>query len=156
VALGSAPAETAETAEAAMDATIRYVLPGSGNDKDDEEISAPELDPVTGWLVVTKGPGRGRFLPLGYGLHSMGRAEGQRIRLRFGDKRISRRHHAMIAYDAKGRSFYISPGAGSSMAHLNGQPVLQAVLLKHGDVIAVGETELSFVAFCGAAFDWQA
>ncbi len=31
-------------------------------------------DPVVGWVVVIKGPGRGTSVPLGYGMNSIGRS----------------------------------------------------------------------------------
>lgn len=115
-----------------------------------------ESDPVTGWLVVIKGLGRSRSLPLGYGIHPIGRAEDQRVPVRFGDKKISRRSHLEISYDSKGRAFYLAPGrGGSTLGYLNGQPVLQPSLLSGGDRITLGDTELMFVPFCSRDFDWQ-
>ncbi len=118
-------------------------------------LSPVEPDPITGWLVVMKGAGRGRSLPLGYGINAVGRAEDQRVPVRFGDKKISRRSHVEVSYDGKGRAFYLSPGRGSTLGYLNGQPVLQPSPLKAGDRITLGDTELAFVPFCGEAFDWQ-
>ena len=114
-----------------------------------------EPDPVTGWLVVMRGMGFGRSLQLGYGIHSVGRAEDQRVSVRFGDKKISRRSHVEISYDNNGRAFYIGPGRGSTLGYLNGKPILQPSSLRSGDRITLGDTELAFVQFCGESFDWQ-
>jgi hypothetical protein len=40
---------------------------------------ASDADPVAGWLVVVKGPGRGGFRPIFVGMNSIGRDTGQRI-----------------------------------------------------------------------------
>src|SRR5262249_15630499 len=58
-----------------------------------------DADPVAGWLVVVKGPGRGGFRPVYIGMNSIGREVNQRISLSFGDDMISREEHAFIAYD---------------------------------------------------------
>ncbi len=130
--------------------------PATTPDMDDVTIRFnPEQEAVTGWLVITKGMGRGRSLPLGYGIHSVGRGEDQRVRISFGDKSISRRNHLTIAYDALGRCFYVTPGTGATLAHLNKQPVLQPCALHAWDRIGIGKTELIFVPFCGDKFEWQ-
>lgn len=115
--------------------------------------SAPQ--PVTGWLVVRKGPGRGQALALSYGNHSLGRGDDQRLRLPYGDDGIARQNHAVISYDGKGRQFYAAPGGSEAMAYHNGRPLLQPVVLEGGDVLTLGATELAFVRYCGPAFDWQ-
>src|SRR5581483_10135050 len=65
--------------------------------------SGVELDPVAGWVVVVKGPGRGNFCPVYVGMNSVGRDPGQRISLSFGDELISREEHAFITYDEEQR-----------------------------------------------------
>jgi hypothetical protein len=112
-------------------------------------------DPVVGWLVVVKGPGRGHAVPLGHGINTIGRGEGQRPRVNFGDGCISRKDHVKVTYDGKTRRFYVSQGTSVKLAHLNGQPVLQVYPLATGDRLSLGETELAFVPFCGTEFDWD-
>ena len=65
-----------------------------------------ESDPVAGWVVVVKGPGRGNFCPVYVGMNSVGRESSQRVGLSFGDDSISREEHAFITYDEEARSFY--------------------------------------------------
>ncbi len=117
--------------------------------------ATPQAGPVTGWLVIMKGPGRGNSFALGYGVHFVGRGDDQRIPLRFGDHGISRDKHVAVTYDGVGRSFYISQGTSSALAYLNGKPVLQVLPLTPQDTIRLGETELVLVPFCGSHFDWQ-
>lgn len=112
-------------------------------------------EPVTGWLVVVKGPGRGRFAPVGLGRNTVGRAPTERVVLDFGDTTISRESHMIISYDHKGRQFYLQPGEGQNLTYLNDSPVLSTEVLQNGALITLGDTEVQFVAFCGEAFDWS-
>ena len=112
-------------------------------------------DPVVGWLVVIAGPGKGRFCPLGHGTNSIGREEGSRVRLDFGDKLISRQNHTTVTYDPRGRKFYLQHGGGTNLTYLADEPVLVPTLLETMQDFTVGETTLRFVPLCGAEFDWQ-
>ena len=112
-------------------------------------------DPVVGWLVVVKGPGRGRALGLGYGFHSIGRDLGQRVRLDFGDQQISRQNHAKLLYDARSRRFFMTPAEGINPVYIHGEALLVPTEIKSGDRLTVGETELLFVPLCGENFDWS-
>jgi hypothetical protein len=150
---GFAPSSPSRDEEAY---TIRFA--SSAQAAENCALAAAEPDPVTGWLIVMSGPGRGRSLPLGYGVHSVGRGEEQRVSVRFGDKRISRRSHVDVVYDANSRDFFVCPGhaGGTALGYLNGQALLQPSPLRAGDRIKLGATELAFLPFCGANFDWQA
>jgi hypothetical protein len=117
--------------------------------------SAAGDDPVVGWLVVIKGPGRGRSLELGEGVNSIGRAAGQKVCLDFGDTRISRERHAMVVYDPVSRHFLLHTGAGRGLTYLGNDPVLEQKELKPGDMIRIGDTYLHFVPYCGPAFSWS-
>lgn len=112
-------------------------------------------NPVVGWVVVINGPGKGSFRPLGYGMNTIGRGDGDRVSLGFGDEEISRHNHAVLTYDPRGRRFYIQHGDAVNLTYVNGQPVLQPVELKGTEEITLGQTSLRFVAFCGQDFDWQ-
>ncbi|WP_244442657.1 FHA domain-containing protein [Azospirillum lipoferum] len=117
--------------------------------------TAPD-EPVVGWLVIVEGPGRGTSRPLGYGMNSIGRAEGQRVRLDLGDNEISRQQHAQLTYDPRGRKFYLRHGEGANLTYVGDQPVLTPVELHGGEFIGLGsKTVLRFVPFCGPDFDWQ-
>jgi hypothetical protein len=117
---------------------------------------APE-GPVVGWLVVVKGPGRGKALPLGYGMNPIGREPaGNRVCLPFGDEEISRKKHAILTYDPRGRKFYLQHGDSTNLTYLGDAPVLSPTLVEGGETIRIGrETELRFVPLCGEDFDWE-
>ena len=113
-----------------------------------------ETEPVAGWLVVVKGPGRGNFCPIFVGMNSVGRDSSQRISLSFGDESISREEHAFITYDEEQRCFYLQHGGKSNLVRLGPSPVLSPTELKPNDIIRIGRTTLLFVPFCGPDFSW--
>jgi len=115
-----------------------------------------EDGPVVGWVVVVEGPGRGKSVPLGYGMNTIGRDPGNRVALPFGDSRISRLKHAVLAYDPRGRKFFIQHGESTNLTYVGDAPVLSPVELKHGELIRLGaSTVLKFIPLCGDDFQWE-
>lgn len=112
-------------------------------------------DPVAGWIVVIKGPGRGGFRPVYVGMNSVGRAPSQRVCLDFGDETISREEHAFITYDDEQRSFYLQHGGKSNLVRLAGKPVLQPTELTANDEFRIGNTTFRFFPCCGPTFNWS-
>jgi len=112
--------------------------------------------PVVGWLVVVSGPGRGRSVSLGYGMNSIGRDSDNRVALSFGDELISRKKHATLTYDPRGKKFFLQHGESSNLTYLGEDPVLAPVALGGGETIRLGDaTELRFIPLCGEDFDWE-
>ena len=118
-------------------------------------LGDPMQDPLSGWLVVVRGPGKGRFCRLGYGVNTLGRGENSRVRLDFGDEDISREVHATLTYDPKGRRYYLQHGGGIQLTYLDDEPVLAPTPLDGFRHIVLGRTTLRFVPLCGPEFDWQ-
>ena len=118
-------------------------------------VSGEEGEPVVGWLVVLKGPGRGKAVPLGYGWNTIGRDASQRARLDFGDSQISRLNHAKLLYDPKSRKFTLTLGDNPNPTYIKEEAVLGPTKLENGDKIQLGETTILFHALCGPDFDWQ-
>jgi hypothetical protein len=114
-----------------------------------------EADPVAGWVVVVKGPGRGGFRPVYVGMNSVGRDPNQRVSLSFGDEAISREEHAFITYDEEQRCFYLQHGGKSNLVRLGTDPVLTPTELKLNDLIRIGKTTLLFIPCCGPDFSWN-
>ena len=110
-------------------------------------------DPVTGWLVVVSGPGKGNQVAVGEQDNHIGRSDA-RVAIDFGDRGISRSNAFVLRYDPKKRRFKILPGEGTNIVYLNDDDLDGPTDLKAGDVIEVSETKLRFVPFCGEAFDW--
>lgn len=112
-------------------------------------------DPVVGWLVIVAGPGLGAFRPIYEGNNSVGRNRSQRIPIDFGDDTISNEEQAFIRYDSGDRTFLLVPNlAKTNIVALNEKKPTGAVELKAMDLITMGRTQLVFVPFCGAEFDW--
>ena len=114
----------------------------------------PMDDPPTGWLVIVRGPGKGRVLTLGNGMNALGRSESSRLRVDFGDDSISRNNHARIAYDPRQRCFLLSHGEGANLTYLDGDVVMDTQRIAAGAEIQIGDTTMRFQSFCCEAFDW--
>ena len=87
------------------------------------------------------------------GTSHIGSAEGQTIRLDFGDASVSPERHAALIYDEGVHAFILAGGYGGS-ARLNGKPLAGRALLRDGDVFSLGGTSLRLVALCGQNFNW--
>ena len=112
-------------------------------------------DPVVGWLVIVGGPGLGAHRSIYEGNNTVGRASTQRVPIDFGDDTISSEEQAYIRYDLNDRSFLFVPNlAKTNVVQVNEQKPTGAVELKAMDVITMGRSQLVFVPFCGADFDW--
>ncbi len=113
-------------------------------------------EPVVGWLVIVGGPGLGSYRPIFEGNNALGRSSSQRIPINFGDDAISGEEQCYIRYDSAARSFLFVPNlAKANVVSLNDTRPTGAVALSAMDVITVGRTQLVFVPFCGAEFDWS-
>lgn len=112
--------------------------------------------PVVGWLVIVEGPGRGKSVPLGYGMNQIGRGPDNRVCLPYGDNQISRTKHAVLTYDPRGRKFFIQHGESTNLTYLGSVPVLAPTELPSGALIRIGDsTLLKFVPLCGDDFTWD-
>ncbi len=139
------------------DGKTRIVTPGvrrQGDEGAGVQEEDPMADPPVGWLVVVRGPGKGRVLTLGNGLNPIGRSAESRVRLDFGDDNISRANHARLVYEPRRRCWLLNHGDGTNLTYLNGELVMSAVELQSGAEIQLGETSLRFQAFCSQEFDW--
>lgn len=113
-------------------------------------------DPVVGWLVIVGGPGLGAFRPIYEGNNTIGRASSQRIPLDFGDDAISSEEQAYLRYDSIDRKYLLVPNlAKTNIVAVNEKKPTGAVELTAMDLVTVGRTQLAFVPFCGAEFDWS-
>jgi len=147
VVRGAAAAKSPEGGEAERTRLIR----GKSKTKTVEFFQ----DPVVGWLVIVAGPGLGAFRPIYEGNNAVGRSSSQRIPIDFGDDTISSEEQAFIRYDSADRTFLLVPNlAKTNIVALNDRKPTGAVELAAMDLITMGRTQLVFVPFCGAEFDW--
>lgn len=140
------------------DGKTRIVAPGVRRQPPEAVASAQEEDPMAdppvGWLVVVRGPGKGRALTLGNGMNAIGRGGECRVHMDFGDDNISRTNHARIVYEPRQRRWLLNHGDGTNLTYLNGEVVMGTVELQSGAEIQLGDTTLRFQAFCSKEFDW--
>ena len=141
-------------AKPADDGKTRIVTPRRRRVETETRGDDPMLDPPVAWLVVVRGPGKGRVLTLGNGMNVMGRGADARVRIDFGDDTIARANHARLVYEPRQRVYLLNHGEGSNLTYLNGSVVTEMVEIESGAMIEVGETTLRFQAFCTREFDW--
>jgi len=117
--------------------------------------SGRAIEAVAGWLVVIEGPGRGQIYEVGYGVNSVGRGPGNRVRLDFGDNQISSDDQCVVTFDPDDGAFYVAGGRGVNITKHNGRLLSAAhAPLADRDEIRFGETALMFVALCTSSFRW--
>jgi hypothetical protein len=143
------PAPAAETTAAAPKASA------SASPKTEFlRTDTAQVEPVVGWVVVVKGPGRGGYKPVFVGMNSVGRAPTQRISLDFGDETISREEHAFITYDDELRRYWVQNGSKSHVVRLGSETLDAPRELKGNDVLRLGKTVLRFYPVCSSEFSW--
>lgn len=112
-------------------------------------------DPVTGWLIVVRGPGTGYSVPLGTGMNHVGRGSDARVSLPFGDTLISSQDHVRIIYDDAERVFLVAHGSSKNITRVNGQLLTNTLPLEDNSVLELSKlTRVVFKQFCGTDFDW--
>lgn len=94
--------------------------------------------PVTGYLVIEDGPGRGNSFRLETQETTLGRLPGNDIVI--GDPKVSR-HHAVVVKGPEG--FVIRDLGSTNGTFVNGRRVSER-LLAPGDLIVLGDTRLRF------------
>ncbi len=117
--------------------------------------SVTSIEPVVGWIVVIKGPGRGAARPFVTGRNAIGSAASADIPLDFGDPAIVASGHAYVVYDEEERAFFVEDGKQKVVVRLNGKLLTETMPIKHGDTLRIGATTLRLVALCGPEFDWN-
>ena len=118
-----------------------------------DAVGPQGFKPVVGWLVCIDGPSRGTEWRIHAGYNYIGREVGD-IHIQ-GDTQISREKHALVAYYAKTRSYFVGPAEGRNIVELNEEPVFNTMALKNYDIITIGATRLMFVGLCGDHFSWS-
>lgn len=119
------------------------------------EAHSDPIEPVVGWLVVVKGPGRGASRTIVTGRNSLGSGPDEDIRIDFGDAAIAPHGHLYIVYDEEAREFVVEDGKQKVVVRLNGKLLTETMPIGHGDDLRIGATTFRFVALCGPDFDWH-
>ena len=111
-------------------------------------------DPPVGWVVVIKGPEKGRVGTLRSGVSFIGRGRENRVSLGPGDNQISELRHCAIVYDDENRKFHVQHVDGKNLTYIGDEPILSPRVLEPFTRVRLGRTVLSFVPFCGPEFSW--
>ena len=147
--------EAVSSKAAAHDTVNMDVYLGKPGDMD-KTVGAYSLETgterLTGWLVCTKGPMRGRDLKLFHGWNWAGRDYSMRICVP-DDQAISAKRHMAIVFDDKGAMFYAIGGDGT-LTYINGVLLEGTVALNSGDVIELGESAFVFIPYCTEDRKW--
>ena len=128
------------------------------NEDGDKTISfgffgVTSIQPVVGWLVCMTGGELGKDYRLHTGKNFIGRSTSMDVVL-VDDKTVSRDKHCSVTYDPKGNTFYISAEKGN-IVYLNKERVQEPIKLQNGDQIHIGDTILTFIAFCEEERTWE-
>ncbi|MDR1192896.1 MAG: FHA domain-containing protein [Peptococcaceae bacterium] len=111
-------------------------------------------EPVVGWLVCVGGNHFGEDFRLKSGRNFIGRGSDMDVSIS-GDNTVSREKHAVVVYEPKQHLFLAQPGESKELFYLNDEVVLATTVLRHRDVLTVGETSLMFFPCCGEEFNWD-
>lgn len=108
---------------------------------------------VTGWLVGTGGPVKGRDYRIMSGKNWIGRSYNMDICIAEGAG-IAAVNQCAVVYDRRGNQFFVMQGAGT-ITYLNGGLVKKPEVLKLGDEIKMGNCTFEFVPFCREGHVWE-
>lgn len=110
-------------------------------------------DYVTGWLVCTAGPEKGRDYRLHHGFNRIGRDVGMDVQV-LDDPAITRKNHASVVYDERSARFSLVPSAGT-LTYYHNDLLTKAETLQAGDEIKMGNSTFVFIPFCVEGRVWQ-
>jgi pSer/pThr/pTyr-binding forkhead associated (FHA) protein len=92
-------------------------------------------------IIITSGPQKGNFYPLGQRTNVIGRAEALPIQIL--DDLVSRRH-MQICYDKDRKQYYALDMKSKHGVFINGGKITKEAILVDGDEILIGQTTLLF------------
>jgi len=135
----------------------------SDNPFEEESLSSAK-GPVTGWLVVIKGPAKGEPFPIRLGPQVISRDKST-ADIHLTDPAItSKGKQAIIHYDPVTRTFALNRGEASPNMYVRREGKISTLhvgthhLLEAGDEILFGDelsTCVMFMPFCGESFCWK-
>lgn len=120
----------------------------------EEQTYVKEKDRVCGWLVCILGENQGRDYKIRDGKNFIGSDSDMDIQI-IGDRRIEKRNHAVIMYDAKSRASLLLPGDSHGMVYWEDTAIFEPKPLEPFNRIELGESVFLFIALCGGDFDWD-
>lgn len=92
-------------------------------------------------IIITSGPQKGNYYPLGQRTNVIGRAEALPIQIL--DDLVSRRH-MQIRYDKDKKQYYALDMKSKHGVFINSGKIIKETVLVDGDEILIGQTALMF------------
>lgn len=121
-------------------------------EQDEGRFENNENEYITGWLVCTKGSDKGTDYRIFQGQNFVGRDFSMDIVIR-NDNKVSRIKHCCIVHDNKSNRTFLVPENGS-LVEYNGGILSNAVELKNYDTFNIGDSTMTYVAFCEGGRKW--
>ena len=146
----STPPAAEKTLPVSVTPVVSNTVPAAQPEKEEDFGK----DPVAGWIVCTKGEGRGRDYRILAKNNRIGNSAASEICLK-SNAAVDRDNYATIAYYAKQNAFYLIPGDGRGGLKLNGDDLEIPTEIHAKDVIGIGSCEYRFVSFCADDFRWE-
>jgi len=120
----------------------------------EENIALDETQWACGILVCVKGVNKGRVYPIKADKNFIGSTSSMDIHIT-GDKKIEKKNHAVIVYDAMEKTTSLIPTETRGMVYWKKKAIFEMVTLEPYDEIMLGESTFKFAPFCGADFTWE-
>ena len=136
---------------------------GKKLDPPEEDLTPEEIEELAyqdklewacGWLVCVKGPNKGRDYKIKDGKNFIGSSSVMDIQI-IGDRRIEKRNHAVILYDAKDKKTMLLPGESRGMVYLQEKAVFKPTDVEKFNKIELGESIFVYAPLCGDDFNWS-
>lgn len=117
------------------------------------KMETPQMSPIVGWLVCTKGKFYGQDFRLKSGRNFIGRGANMDVCLA-GENTVSRDRHATIIHEPRKNIFIAQPGESRELFYVNGNVVLSSIELKKNDILQIGDVQLMLIPCCDDVFQW--
>lgn len=115
---------------------------------------AKTVRPVVGWLVCISGADVGTDYRLISGHNFVGRDPEMNVVIK-GDLSVSRSKHCVVTYEPVQNKFFVHQGESHELCYLNGNVVLNSMMLAANDILTIGASKLLFIPCCTEAFHWD-
>ena len=146
----AATAEDKEETDADSQQSLADAVP---NRIPDDALEGMNSNPVIGWLVAIEGIHKGKSYNVKQGRNFVGRSTGMDICLS-GNSKISRERHAIITYDPRTKKCYLQPDESRDLLYINEDLLFGPMMMKHNDVITMGEEQFVFLTLQCDKADW--
>lgn len=136
-----APIRSREFADAVQEDRMRGMHMGGG-EMTRMSRRAGTQPKIGGKFSVLAGPDAGKAFLCRYFENTVGRSK--RCEIKTTDPTVSRRHFT-VSFDFDSQDWILRDGESTSGTLVNGVPVRGDVWLKHGDIVAFGQSEMRFL-----------